>query len=128
MAESTAVTEISNISIDPEGQSVQIVTKGPDGLPHVIEIEASCVERLSMTLPRMLQMMLRQRHADQSLRYVFPLGGWEIESAHVPEMLVLKLATPDGFEASFAAPRAALVRLTDDLTDSLTGGESAGLN
>ena len=128
MPESMEVTEISNISIDPKGQSVHILAKGPDGLPQLIEIEASCVERLSMTLPRMLQMMLRQRHSDQTLRYVFPLGGWEIESAHVPEMLVLKLATPDGFEASFAAPRAALARLSDDLTDSLSGGESAGLN
>jgi hypothetical protein len=59
---------------------------------------------LLMTLPRLIEMSLRQRTGDASLRHVYPVGDWRVEAATDNESLLLSLATPDGFAVSFCLP------------------------
>jgi hypothetical protein len=70
-----------------------------------------------MTLPRLIECALQKLHADPSLRYVFPLGGWGIETSTDRNAVILNLQTPDGFAVSFGVPRTLLRELADGLGD-----------
>ncbi len=51
----------------------------------------------------MLAKALQRRTHSASSRYVFTLGRWTIESSD-ENSLIVTLATPDGFQVSFAIP------------------------
>ena len=67
-------------------------------LPH------QALGMLLMTLPRLIEMSLRQRMGDASLRHVYSVGNWRVEAATDNQSLLLTLATPDGFAVSFCPP------------------------
>jgi hypothetical protein len=79
-----------------------------------------------MTLPRAMQMLLRQQMRDQTLRYVFRLGRWHVEKATTPGTRLLTLSTVDGFEACFSLSDADANRLAKRLSTRDTMS-SAGL-
>jgi hypothetical protein len=49
-----------------------------------------------------------ERYHDPSLRLVYPLGKWNMETSTEPGKLILTLSTPDGFAVSFAVTPAEL--------------------
>ena len=84
------------------GTHIRLDFSGSDGAIHSIVLPFEALGGLLMTLPRMLQSALDARFADGSLRFVQRLGAWQLEKAERNAGLILKLATPDGFEVAFA--------------------------
>jgi hypothetical protein len=74
----------------------------PDGSICDLDLPSACLQSLVMTLPRMLAALLRARHGDESLRFVYPTAQVRIEQAAEPGKLILTLTTADGFEMAFA--------------------------
>ncbi|MGH7044056.1 MAG: hypothetical protein ACREFY_18290 [Acetobacteraceae bacterium] len=89
-------------AVMPGGTGIRLDFLAADGTPQRIVLSFDALSGLLMTLPRMLQSALDARCADGSLRVVQPLGRWRIEQPAGCAGLILKLATPDGFEIAFA--------------------------
>ncbi|MBN8997310.1 MAG: hypothetical protein J0H94_19005 [Rhizobiales bacterium] len=90
--------------LEADGASVRMNVAGADGTPIGVRLSFEQLGSLAMTIPSLLERALRLRHSDASLRYVFPLGAWTVETAAETGALILSLDTPDGFKASFAVP------------------------
>jgi hypothetical protein len=56
-----------------------------------------------MTLPRLLEVALKQVTGNPQARNVFPLGRWSVETASDDNCLITTLSE-DGFEVSFGLP------------------------
>jgi hypothetical protein len=89
-------------SVLPGGAQVRLDFTARDGGTHRIILAFDALTGLLMTLPRMLQTALDAQFADGSLRVVQPLACWRIEQIEGAAGLLLRLATPDGFEVAFA--------------------------
>lgn len=74
------------------------------GSPVSIEMPFDQAASLVMTLPRLLSAALKLQTGETEARYVFPLGGWKLEVAQDPSLLLLTMRTPDGFEVAFSVP------------------------
>src|ERR1700760_2355874 len=94
--------QLTNWAVLDGGARVGMDFRGTDQRSHRIVLPFDTLTSLLMTLPRMLQTALDTRFSDGSLRLVQPLGTWRIEQAEATSGLVLRLATPDGFEVAFA--------------------------
>jgi hypothetical protein len=116
--------------IEPEGGGVCLNVAAADGTVLQIRLSLDQLGSLAMTLPSLLERALRLRHADESLRYVFPLGSWNIEAAAGSSALILNLRTPDGFKASFGVPPAMAGQMALALAAERppTGRTRTGLN
>lgn len=87
----------------PGGDDVRLDLVTADGRECGLVLPFDMLSSLLMTLPRMLQAALAERSSDTSLRVAQPLDRWRVEQVQGTSDLVLRLATPDGFEVSFAA-------------------------
>src|SRR5262249_41375444 len=85
-----------------DGTHVRMDIAGINGEAHRLVLPFDVLSSLLMTLPRMLQTALDARFPDGSLRFVQQLGTWRIEKAAASAGLILRLATPDGFDVAFA--------------------------
>jgi hypothetical protein len=74
-----------------------------DGQWVSIEFPFAQAQSMVMTLPTLLSRALRRRMDDEAARFVFGLRRWTIENTD-GERIIMKLATEDGFEVSFAIP------------------------
>jgi hypothetical protein len=70
--------------------------------PGSLVLPSESLRSLIMSMPEMMQQALRRRYRDPSLRLVFPLGNWSLETSTEPGKLILTLSTSDGFAVSFA--------------------------
>jgi hypothetical protein len=66
-----------------------------------LDLPFEAVSALLMTIPRILRAALRVR-GDRSARVVQPLATWRVERAAGTGNLILTLATPTGFDVTFA--------------------------
>jgi hypothetical protein len=73
------------------------------------------VQQLAMTLPQLLSRALQAQHGDDSVRAVFPLSRWRLESAAGSEEFILTMMTPDGFEVAFSLSAPAIIEMTSAL-------------
>lgn len=89
-----------DVSVD--GTRFRMSFAGAGGADTAVSLPADCLQSLVMTLPKMMQEVLRARHRDDSLRLVYPAHGVRLEQASEPATVILTLGTPDGFEVSFA--------------------------
>ena len=97
---------LTTFSVDADGDSVRINVRDRAGEPAALVLPAKCAYHLLMTLPRMLETALRNRHDDESLRLVYPLEGFTLEAGEtsvrgVPQF-ILTLDTEGGFSVSFS--------------------------
>lgn len=93
--------------IDADGRKVELNVSVSDG----------CA--IAMTLPRLLSTALKQKFRDDSLRYVFPLDTWQVETVQDGTQIIMTLATGGGFEVSFATRPDACRSFGSALRDSL---------
>lgn len=93
--------ELTTWAVLTGGTHVRMDFIGAGGDAHSLVLPFDVLSSLLMTLPRMLQTALNARFPDGSLRFVHQLGTWRIEQA-ANAGLILRLATPDGFEVAFA--------------------------
>ncbi len=86
----------------PGGERIRLDLAAADGAEHSVVLPFDALSSLLMTLPRMLQAALDARCTAGSLRVAQLLGNWRLEQVQGEAGLILKLATPDGFEVAFA--------------------------
>ena len=105
--EATVATEIeaaelTTFEIEPDGSRCRMHVLDTGGRPGTLSLPSECLTKLIMTLPRMATQALRARHRDDSMRIVYPVDRMKLEQASVEGVLILTMATPDGFEVSFS--------------------------
>jgi hypothetical protein len=94
--------QLTTWAVMPGGGDVLLNLATADGGTCGLVLPFDALSSLLMTLPRMLQAALEARSSDASLCVAQPLGRWRVEEVQGRPGLVLKLATPDGFEVAFA--------------------------
>jgi len=97
-------TQLTHVRIRPCGHVVELGFMDGSGNPVTLVLPHQALGMLLMTLPRLIETALRQRTGDASLRHVYPVGNWRVETATDNESLLLGLATPDGFAVTFCLP------------------------
>jgi hypothetical protein len=97
-------TSLTDVRVRPCGEIVELGFKDESGSPITLALPHQALGMLLMTLPRLIDMSLRQRTGDATLRHVYLVGDWRVETASDGESLLLSLATPDGFAVSFCLP------------------------
>jgi hypothetical protein len=100
------------MKIEASGLTTCCVVKGGDHISlglldrngETVEIEVSAADACSiaMSLPRLLNGSLREKYADPSLRYVFPLDMWKVEAASDGTQVIMTFQTGGGYEVSFS--------------------------
>ena len=98
-----AGSQLTSVRVSPCGHVVEFGFKDGSGNPMTLALPHQALGMLLMTLPRLIEMSLRQRMGDASLRHVYPVGDWRLEAATDNQSLLLTLATPD-FAVSFCLP------------------------
>lgn len=91
-------SQLTSVRVSPCGHAVEFGSKDGSGNPMTLALPHQALGMLLMTLPGLIEMSLRQRMGDASLRHVYPVGDWRVEAATDNQSLLLTLATPDGFE------------------------------
>lgn len=108
---------LADCSVTPDGNEVRLRIVDAEGVPLTLRFSLEQIGSLAMTLPTLLERAIRARYQDDALRYVFTLGNWTIEAASDPDVLILNLATSDGFSASFGIARSMIAELAEALGD-----------
>jgi len=114
------VAKLTTCKVAPDGQAISLAAEDGSGKPFQLRITAEQAGMLAMTLPQLLTEAIQARHRDHSMRYVFPLGGFELRAADGHPTAILSLRTPDGFEVSFAVQPNVLASLA---TVCASGGD-----
>jgi hypothetical protein len=106
-------TTLTTLTVAPDGSMVSINVAEADGAPASLVLPSDALRSLIMSLPPLMQQALRLRYRDPSLRLVYPLGTWRLESSTEAGRLLLALATSDGFEVTFSIAVEELKRIAD---------------
>jgi hypothetical protein len=108
---------LTNSQIDSTGDSFRLNFEAIDGRPASVTLPVECLNSLLMTLPHLLEQALKTKYRDDSLKLVYPTGGWTLEAAVGSNQLILTLNTPDGFKVSFALSPEDVDGLASSLAD-----------
>src|SRR5262245_53359596 len=108
---------LADCSVAPDGNEIRLNVVDADGAPIALHFSLEQIGSLAMTLPTLLERAIRARYRDDTLRYVYTLGDWQIEASSNPDVLILNLATTDGFSASFGIARWMIGELAEALED-----------
>ena len=98
-------SSLTQCQIAPDGSAVRLNFKSDCGQPASLTLPVECIQQLLMTLPHVASMAIRARYRDETLRWVFSLGSWQLEAARASADVILTLKTPDGFEVAFSIGR-----------------------
>jgi|SoiMethySBSTD1v2_1073268.scaffolds.fasta_scaffold266416_2 hypothetical protein len=93
---------LTNFVVSPDGSMISINVIDENSEPGSLILPSESLQSLIMSMPEMMQQALRRRYRDPSLRLVYPLGNWHLETSTEPGKLILTLSTSDGFAVSFA--------------------------
>lgn len=94
--------DLLSFDVAVDGSRIRMSFSRPDGTATALNLPSDCLQAMVMTLPKIMAEVLKARHKDESLRLVYPAHRIRIEQASDPSTIILTLATPDGFEVSFA--------------------------
>jgi hypothetical protein len=94
--------ELTGWAVLPGGAGIPLSLAAANDRTYNVLLPFELMSSLLMTLPRMLQAALNARGFGGTMRVAQPLARWRIEEAVGTNGLVLKLATPDGFEVAFS--------------------------
>jgi hypothetical protein len=103
MPDDIGVQLLTTCEVATDGRHVRINFKDTRGRQASLTLPSDCVQQLIMTLPQLLSRALQAEALDDSVRAVFPLGGWRLERAKGSRAYILTMKTPDGFEVAFSA-------------------------
>lgn len=93
------IQHLKRFEIDEDGSSINLFVTDLVRREIRLAFPIEVISSLMMTLPRMLNTVVRRK--DPSLRVVYPLGKHHFEKAADGSTRILTLATRDGFEVSF---------------------------
>ena len=93
---------LTTCQVDSTGDSFRIVMEDADGRPASVVLPTDCLRSLLMTLPNVIEQALKARYRDDTLKVVYPMGGFSLQAAAGSDSRILTMTTPDGFRVSFA--------------------------
>jgi hypothetical protein len=94
--------KLTTCQLDESGHWLRLNFDTEDGAPSALVLPIDCARALLMTLPGMIDRALKTRYRDASMRLVYPMGDWAIETDAKSAQRILTLATPEGFKVAFA--------------------------
>ncbi len=109
---------LTTCQVDPAGDSIRLNFQAAGGVPASLELPLDCVRSLLMTLPGLIERALKMRYGDDSLKLVYPMDDWSVETDACSGYKILTLATPDGFKVAFALKPADVGSLALSLVES----------
>jgi hypothetical protein len=119
------VQKLTTFAIAGGGTHLQMNFVCQDDIHVRLRLPTESLQALMMTLPRMMTQALQIRYRDESLRLVYPAENIRIELASDPKIIIVTLATPDGFEASFSLTRQQMRGFNAALDDLNTRGTTS---
>lgn len=105
------IASLTTCEVSSDGRLVRLGFEDALGRPAKLRLTDSGVQQLVMTLPQLLSQALRAQDGDDSVRAVFPLSRWRLETAAGFEGFILTMMTPDGFEVSFSLSATAIMEM-----------------
>ena len=99
-----ALKELTTCGVQPGGEALELNFVDAAGAQVCLQVPFEHAQAMAMTLPRLLDVALKQATGNPQARYVFPLGRWSIETASDDNCLITTFSTEDGFEVSFGMP------------------------
>lgn len=93
---------LTTCQVDPTGDSFRIIMEDTEGRPASVVLPTDCLRSLLMTLPNVIEQALKARYRDDTLKVVYPMGGFSLQAAAGSDSKILTMTTPDGFKVSFA--------------------------
>jgi hypothetical protein len=124
MADEIDVASLTTCEVAPDGQFVRLNLADARGQPVTLRVPVPCTQQLLMTLPRLLTQALRAQYGNRSVKAVFPLEIWRLETTHGSQDLILTMTTADGFEASFSVEPRAVAEIVFALQEHLATAEA----
>ncbi len=97
---------LTDCQVDGSGELFRLNVACVDGRPASVILPVDCLRSLMMTLPDAIERALRARHGDDTLKVVYPMGGWSLHTAEGSQGMILTITTPDGFSVSFTLTQA----------------------
>lgn len=95
---------LRNCSVMEGGERISLGMVDENGQPLELKVSASDACAIAMTLPRLLNLSMKEKFRDDSVRYVFPLDDWKVETTSDGKQVIVTLTTGQGYEVSFASP------------------------
>jgi hypothetical protein len=111
------VGSLGTCQISSDGHWIRLNLRDTRGNPVPLNLTLSSVQQLLMRLPRLLSRAFQAQYADASMRAVFPLSDWRLETGARSENFILTMTTPDGFEVSFSIGARALAQIASAVED-----------
>lgn len=101
MSNEIDVASLTTCGVAADGSYVYLNFEEAPGRPGSLRLTSDNIQKLLMTLPRLLSRALLAQHRDSSVRAVFPLSEWRLEKAPGSPDFILTMMTADGFEVAF---------------------------
>lgn len=111
----TGLTSLTTCAVSTDGCYVRLDFEDGLGRPSQLRLTSIDVQKLVMTLPQLLSRALQAQHGDATVRAVFPLSRWRVETATAPEVFILTMMTPDGFEVAFSLSASTIAEIASAL-------------
>lgn len=96
------ISDLTSFDIAFDGSKARLGMLDQAGQPVSIHLPYALISSLLLSLPVIQAKALRAQFGDESLRLVYPTGGWALERSGADGQVILRLNTPDGFEVNFA--------------------------
>ena len=96
-----AAAGMTTCAVSSDGLAIRLGFVDASGQQCALALPIDCLSALLMTLPALATAALRAQYRDSSLRLVYPLEQFRLESIAGEQASILTLATPDGFEVCF---------------------------
>ncbi len=100
-AKDFVVQKATTFDVASDGTSFLMNFICRDGGQVSLSLPTESLHGFMMTLPQMMRQALRARGHNESLRLVYPVDNLRIEHSSESNTVIVTLATPDGFEASY---------------------------
>ncbi|MCC6946831.1 MAG: hypothetical protein IT539_03605 [Bradyrhizobiaceae bacterium] len=117
MAQEITAVALTTCELASDGSRVRLNVTDAEGNPATLSIPSDCLNQLTMTLPRLMQLVLQARFRDENMRVVFLASHWKLQRSGTSHHFILTLKTTHGFEASFGFSERDLRSLAGELFD-----------
>src|SRR5262245_36007444 len=84
------------------GSGAQLALVDASGVEVAVMLPQEGIASLMLTLPTIMDQLVRRTNPDPQARFVFGAADWRLERGPDAESLILTLETPDRFRVSFA--------------------------
>jgi hypothetical protein len=102
--------------IAPDGSSVLLKMVDCDGTQMGIVLSTDHLRHLALTMPKLVEQVLRARTGDKAHRLVHQVHAWKVERGEAGQV-ILSFETADGFELTVAVPDRDLTSMAECVVD-----------